>query len=205
MQLKNFLPVLSLAFASLVVVPGSAVAAQVYVTDQGHTEVLFGWSHSGVSRQHAEFTVTTGTLKLADDIEKSSIDVTIDASSVSTGFEALDKHMKSKDFLEVETYPEITFKSTSIKQTGDKTFDVTGDLTLHGVTKPVVLKAEMTHRGQAPRSRIYRLLQRILDCVQGNDRNRPHGIQGWFFFNRSHSDRDQYRDESQITPSDAKE
>jgi polyisoprenoid-binding protein YceI len=150
MQLNNLIPALLLAIVSLVVVPGSAVAAQVYVTDQGHTEVLFGWSHSGVSRQHAEFTVTKGTLKLADDIEKSSIEVNIDASSVSTGFEALDKHLKSKDFLEVETYPEIIFKSTSIKKTGEKTFDVTGNLTMHGVTKPVVLKAEMTHRGKHP-------------------------------------------------------
>ena len=150
MQLNNLLPALSLAIVSLIAVPGSAAAAQVYVTDQGHTEVLFGWNHSGVSRQHAEFTVTKGTLNLADDIEKSSIDVNIDASSVSTGFAALDKHLKSKDFLEVETYPEIIFKSTSIKQTGEKTFDVTGNLTMHGVTKPVVLKAEMTHRGKHP-------------------------------------------------------
>ena len=150
MQLNNLLPALSLAIVSLIAVPGSAAAAQVYVTDQGHTEVLFGWNHSGVSRQHAEFTVTKGTLNLADDIEKSSIDVNIDASSVSTGFAALDKHLKSKDFLEVETYPEIIFKSTSIKKTGEKTFDVTGNLTMHGVTKPVVLKAEMTHRGKHP-------------------------------------------------------
>jgi polyisoprenoid-binding protein YceI len=150
MQLNNLLPALSLAIVSLIAVPGSAAAAQVYVTDQGHTEVLFGWNHSGVSRQHAEFTVTKGTLNLADDIEKSSIDVNIDASSVSTGFAALDKHLKSKDFLEVETYPEIIFKSTSIKKTGEKKFDVTGNLTMHGVTKPVVLKAEMTHRGKHP-------------------------------------------------------
>ena len=79
MQLNNLLPALSLAIVSLIAVPGSAAAAQVYVTDQGHTEVLFGWNHSGVSRQHAEFTVTKGTLNLADDIEKSSIDVNIDA------------------------------------------------------------------------------------------------------------------------------
>ena len=150
MQFKNTITALSLAIASLVFLPGSTIAAQVYVTDQGHTEVLFGWDHSGVSRQHGEFTLATGTLQLADDIEKSSIDVKIDASSVSTGVGALDKHLKSKDFLEVETYPEITFKSTSIRQTGDITFDVTGDLTMHGVTKPVVLKAEMTHKGKHP-------------------------------------------------------
>jgi polyisoprenoid-binding protein YceI len=150
MQIKNLLPALSLAIVSLVFVPGSAFADQVYVTDQGHTEIRFGWNHSGVSRQHAEFTEARGTLNLADDIEKSSIDVTINASSGSTGFEPLDKHLKSKDFLEVETYPEITFKSTSIKKKGEKTLEVTGDLTMHGVTKPVVLDVEMTHKGKHP-------------------------------------------------------
>ena len=150
MQIKNFLAVLSLVIASLIGVPGSAVAAQTYATDQGHTEVMFGWNHAGVSRQHGEFTTTKGTLKLADNIENSSLDVEIDASSLSTGFAALDKHLKSKDFLEVETYPKITFKSTSIKQTGDKTFDVSGNLTMHGVTKLVVFKAEMTHKGKHP-------------------------------------------------------
>lgn len=150
MQIKQFLPGLSLAIAAFITVPVSAVAEDTYVTDQGHTEVIFGWSHSGVSQQHGEFTAATGTLKLADDIEKSAIDVTIDASSVSTGVEALDKHLKGKDYLNVETYPEITFESTSIRKTGDKTFDVNGNLTLHGVTKPVVLKAEMTHQGPHP-------------------------------------------------------
>ena len=150
MQLKKLLPAVSLTIASLIVAQGSAVADQVYATDQGHTEVLFGWSHAGVSRQHAEFEVATGTLNLADDIEQSSVDVTIDANSLSTGYELLDKSLKSRKYLAVETYPEITFKSTSVKKTGDKTFDVTGDLTLHGVTKPVVLNAEMTHKGAHP-------------------------------------------------------
>jgi len=62
----------------------------------------------------------------------------------------LDKHLKSKDYLEVETYPEITFQSTAINQTGDKSFDVSGNLTIHGNTQPVTLKAEMTHRGKHP-------------------------------------------------------
>ena len=138
------------ALAALVLLPASALAGQTYVTDQGHTEVLFGWNHSGVSMQHAEFTVAKGTLNLEDDIEKSSISVVIDANSISSGFEALDKHLRSADFLEVETYPEITFKSTSVKKTGERSFDVTGNLTIHGVTKPVTLKAEMTHKGEHP-------------------------------------------------------
>jgi len=76
--------------------------------------------------------------------------VTIDAASVSTGFEALDTHLKSADFLEVETYPEITFESTSVERTGDMTANITGDLTIHGVTKPVTLETTLTHRGEHP-------------------------------------------------------
>ncbi len=150
MQFNYLLPALSLAITSLAVVPGVALADKTYVSDQGHTEIFFGWSHAGVSKQHAEFTVATATLNLSDDIEKSSVDATIDTSSLSSGYEALDEHLKSDDFLGVTTYPEITFKSTSIKKTGEKTLDVTGDLTLHGVTQSVVLNAELTHKGAHP-------------------------------------------------------
>ncbi len=128
----------------------SAFADATYKTDQGHTEVFFSWSHAGVSIQTGEFETATGTLILADAIEQSSIDVTIDTNSLSSGFEPLDKHLKSADFLEVEKYPEMTFKSTSVKSTGDKTMDITGDLTIHGVTNEVTLNAEMTHKGPHP-------------------------------------------------------
>ncbi len=137
------------ALLSILAVP--ALAAETYYTDQGHTEVRFGWSHAGVSMQTGEFTKASGKLDLdPDNVEQSSISVTIDAASVSTGFEALDTHLKSADFLEVETYPEITFVSTSIERTGDTTANVTGDLTIHGVTQPVVLETTLTHRGEHP-------------------------------------------------------
>ena len=104
-----------------------------------------------MSTQSAEFTTASGTLELdPDNVEQSTLDVTVDAASISTGFGPLDDHLKSADFLEVETYPEITFKSTDIKQTGDTTADVTGDLTMHGVTQPVTLKTTLTHRGDHP-------------------------------------------------------
>ena len=150
MYIKKLISVVICTFAAIVLLPSSALAGQTYGTDQGHTEVLFGWNHSGVSTQHAEFTVAKGTLDLEDDIEKSSVQVVIETNSISTGYEPLDKHLKSKDFLEVSTYPEITFTSTAIKKTGPKSFDVTGNLTMHGVTQPITLKAEMTHRGKHP-------------------------------------------------------
>ncbi len=128
-----------------------ASAAEVYKFDQGHTEIHFGWSHAGVSMQHGEFTKSEGVLSLdPENIENSSIDVTIDAASLSTGVEALDKHLMSSDFFDVGKHPAVTFKSTAVKKTGDKTADVMGDLTIHGVKKPATLKVTMTHRGTHP-------------------------------------------------------
>lgn len=135
---------------SALLLPFSVSADAMFVTDQGHTEVMFGWSHAGVTNQNAEFTKATGTLNLADSIEDSTISVEIDANSLSSGFEALDKHLKSADFFDVEKFPTISFKSTAVKSTGDTTMDVSGDLTIHGVTKSVTLQAEMTHKGEHP-------------------------------------------------------
>ncbi len=128
-----------------------AYAAEIYQTDQGHTEVHFSWSHAGVSMQSAEFSSAKGELVLEPDaVEQSKLNVTIDATSLWSGYPRLDEHLKSADFLEVETYPQITFTSTKIERTGDTTADVTGDLTIHGVTKPVTLKTTLTHRGAHP-------------------------------------------------------
>ena len=135
--------------AGLLAVP--AAAKNTYYFDQGHTEILFGWSHAGVSMQHGEFTRAKGKLILdPDNVENSSIVVSIDTRSVATGVPALDKHLKAADYLNVEKYPEITFKSTAVERTGEKTAAVTGDLTIHGVTKPVTLQVELTHRGPHP-------------------------------------------------------
>ncbi|MEM8650192.1 MAG: YceI family protein [Pseudomonadota bacterium] len=141
----------SATLAGSLALAGGALAADTYAMDPGHTEVRFGWSHAGVSQQHAEFDKIVGTLKLDEaNVENSSIEVKIDVSSLSSGFEALDTHLKSSDYLNVEKHPDISFKSTSIKKTGDKTADVTGDVTIHGVTLPVTLKAELTHLGEHP-------------------------------------------------------
>lgn len=133
------------------VLAGPVMAADTYKTDAGHTEVRFSWSHAGVSTQHGEFDKAEGTLVMdPENVEAATLTATIDATSISSGFPPLDDHIKSADFLEVETYPTITFESTSVTQTGDKTADITGDLTLHGVTKPLTLQATLTHLGDHP-------------------------------------------------------
>ena len=85
----------------------------------------------------------------------------IDASSVSTGVEALDKHLKSEDFLHVDKFPMMTFTSSSVKMTGEKSMEVEGDLTIHGVTQPVTLITELTHQGEHP-------LGKAFDYYQGD-------------------------------------
>ncbi len=147
------IPLKALAMtAALTFAPvGISHAAETYYTDPGHTEIKFSWDHAGVSIQSGEFTKANGKLVLdPDNVENSTINVTIDVASVSTGFTPLDDHLKNKDFLEVETYPTATFVSTSVTKTGDDTADIVGDFTLHGVTKPVTLKAKLTHKGEHP-------------------------------------------------------
>jgi len=104
----------------------------------------------GITRQSGEFTNSVITVNLADKLEDSTVEVEIDTNSLSSGFAALDEHLKSADFFDVETYPTATFKSTSIEMTGEKTMDVIGDLTIHGVTKPVTIAAELTLNGEHP-------------------------------------------------------
>lgn len=118
---------------------------------------MFGWGHAGgVSTQHGEFEKAQITLSLdADNVGNSSVEATIETDSLSSGFAGLDRHLKSKDFLEVSTYPTITFKSTSVKKTSDTTADIMGDLTMHGVTLPVTLEATMTHMGAHPTAKFF--------------------------------------------------
>ncbi len=139
--------ILSLALS----VPTTAFAAEKFAADAGHTEIRVSWSHAGVSIQTAEFEKVDAILTLDEaNVESSAIDVTVDVNSLSSGYEALDTHLKSADFLDVEKYPQATFKSTSIKKTGDKTADIAGEFTLHGVSKPITLTATLTHIGDHP-------------------------------------------------------
>ena len=106
--------------------------------------------------QYGEFTRFQGILTLyPDQREQSHVEATIDTTSVSAGFEPMDNMLKSRSLLDVEKYPEITFKSTKVEVTGKDTANVTGDLTIHGVTRSIVLDTRLTHRGSHP---LYRYL-----------------------------------------------
>lgn len=117
--------------------------ADIYDLDPAHSSIGFQVRHL-VSKVPGRFTVFNGTIDFdSKKMENSVVNVTIDASSITTDTAKRDQHLKSPDFLDVAEYPTITFKSTSITKTGENLFDVTGDLTIRGVTKSTVLKAEM--------------------------------------------------------------
>src|SRR5215469_10646341 len=131
------------ALAALVALPA---AASTWDIDPNHTESSFVVKHLMVSNVRGQFGKTTGTILQDDkDITKSKADITIDATTINTRVEKRDAHLKSPDFFDVQKFPTITFKSTKMtKGEGANTLKVEGDLTIHGVTKPVVVNVEYT-------------------------------------------------------------
>lgn len=130
------------AFAAALLIAAPAHAEVVkYTLEKPHTQILFSVNHLGFSNSTGMFHDFDGTVDYdTANIENSKVDVTIKAASVDMGTKPWDDHVKNADLLNVEKFPDITFKSTSVKKTGDNTADITGDLTIMGVTKPVVLK-----------------------------------------------------------------
>ena len=117
-----------------------ATAAEVYVGDPAHTYAFFETGHLGISWIHGRFNRTTTARVVFDRAAKTgSIDVVIDTASVDTGHEARDKHVRSGDYLDVEKFPAIAFKSNALKFAGDNLVGADGDLTMLGVTRPVSL------------------------------------------------------------------
>ena len=140
---------LSCLFAS-----ASAVAAPVnYTLDPAHTQVQFSWNHLQYSNPEAGFDDVSGTLLWdADDITSSSVDVTIGVESVHSHVAVLDQKLKSAEFLDAQRYPKLRFVSTHVERV-DATTDhlrINGNLTVHGVTRPVSLDAHLNRVGVYP-------------------------------------------------------
>jgi len=134
----------------------ASVQEGAYSVEASHTRVLFAVSHLGFSTWYGEFTGVSGKLNLSPTaIEKSSLDILIPTKSITTTNAKLDGELKAADWLDAAKFPEITFKSKQIERTGDRTAKVTGDLTLHGVTKPVTLDAVFNGAGANPLNKHY--------------------------------------------------
>jgi polyisoprenoid-binding protein YceI len=126
--------------SALAVMAATAQAApETYVIDNAHTYPYFTYNHFGFSNQTHQFDKTSGQVVLDRAAQTGSADVTIDATSVNTGFTLLNKHLQDEDFFDTAKYPTITFKSSKMTFKGDQPVSLSGDLTIKGVTKPVTL------------------------------------------------------------------
>ncbi len=130
---------------------GQALAApQTYSVDPAHTFPRFSYDHMGMSKQILRFDKTSGTVVLDKAARQAEVDVTIDMTSVSTGFEMFNGHIQGEDFLDTTQFPTATFKSTQVVFDGDKPVSIAGDLTIKGITQPVTLTVTSFYNGSHP-------------------------------------------------------
>jgi len=143
-----------IVLVSLLALATVPLYAATYTLEPDYTQGVFRWSHLGFSNPAAQFAQGEGTLEFDQaDPTKSSVRVTIPLSSLNTGVPALDEHFRSADFFETAKFPTATFKSTRVeKGAAVDHLKVTGDLSLHGVIKPVTLDVTVTKVGSNPRT-----------------------------------------------------
>jgi len=132
-------PIRAAVLLAVLAVPGMAPAADPYHVDPSHSNVDFRIRHL-ISTVSGRFSAFSGTILLdTTDMTKSSVTFVIDAKSIDTANAKRDEHLRSADFFDVEKYPEIVFESSSIAKTGENAYAVTGNFTMHGVTKPITV------------------------------------------------------------------
>jgi polyisoprenoid-binding protein YceI len=145
-----------LALAAALVLASSPLYATTYTLEPDYTQGVFRWNHLGFSSPAAQFAQGVGTLEFDQaDPTKSSVTVTIPLGSLYTGVPALDDDFRSTDFFDTARFPTATFKSTRVERlAAADQLKVSGDLSLHGVTKPIVLDVMVVKVGTNPRSNL---------------------------------------------------
>ena len=131
------------AVAAITVLSSVALANETYKFDQLHSTIGFS-VHQFLGTTHGKFTKFDGRIEIdREHPENSSVTARIVVRSIDTGIVKRDNHLRSPEFFDVEKYPDIMFKSRSVKQTGPQEGDILGDLTMHGVTKPIALHVKL--------------------------------------------------------------
>lgn len=139
--MKQVFSLLIIAFIST-----TAFAQTTWKVDPAHTQASFGITHMGISEVEGRFNEFDGSIVASqDDFSDAQYQMSLKVSSIDTGIEMRDNHLRNADFFDAEKYPEMTFKSTSSEKVGENKYKVTGDLTFHGVTNPVTL--DVWYRG----------------------------------------------------------
>jgi polyisoprenoid-binding protein YceI len=119
----------------------SLIPSGTWTVDATHSTVGFAVKHMGIANVRGEFTEFEGTLEVGEDLASSSARGSVKVASITTGEEQRDAHLRSEDFFNVEEFPEILFESTEVEAIDDESTSVVGNLTMHGVTQEVKLKA----------------------------------------------------------------
>jgi polyisoprenoid-binding protein YceI len=124
---------------------------ELWEIDSSHSGIHFSVRHMVIAKVRGQFSRWSGTIAIEGaDLTRASVEAVIDASSIETGVAARDTHLKSADFFDVEQFPEIRFRSRSVRHRGETELVVTGELTIHGVTREVDLEVEATGRTKDP-------------------------------------------------------
>jgi polyisoprenoid-binding protein YceI len=141
-----------------------------YTVEPGHTRVLFAVSHMGFTSWYGEFTRVSGALNLTPkSVGGSTLEIHIPTNTVSTSNAKLDSELKGSQWLDTEKYPEIVFKAKQVQQTSEGSAKVTGDLTLHGVTKPVTLDVKFNGAGTNPLDKKYTVGFEVSGSIKRSD------------------------------------
>jgi polyisoprenoid-binding protein YceI len=144
-----------LGLLALTITMTNTARADTWVFDKAHTEIRFSWDHLGLSRKSGRFLDMDGTLEFTPtEPEQGQIDVSIRTGSVATGVRELDDHLKSPDFFRATAHPQITFKSSGVTKTGERNGELSGTLTIAGVSKSVLLDVTWNYTGEYPLSSI---------------------------------------------------
>jgi len=145
-----------LAFTALLALTAAPLYATTYTIEPDYTQAVFRWSHLGFSNPAAQLSQGQGTLEFDPaNPTRAAVNVTIALSSLNTGVPALDEHLRSEDFFEVAKFPTASFRSTKVEQgAGKDRLKVTGELNLHGITRPVTLDVAVLKIGANPRTQL---------------------------------------------------
>jgi polyisoprenoid-binding protein YceI len=129
---------------------GTSIEPGTWAIDASHSSVEFVARHLMVTKVRGRFGIVEGTVTIADNPLESSVRASVDVASVSSGDDKRDEHLRSADFFDAETYPKIEFVSTKVEDRGDGTYLLVGDLTVHGVTRPVTWDLEYEGTAKDP-------------------------------------------------------
>jgi len=128
----------------------TAVPTGTWAVDPAHSRVEFSVKHLGIATVRGHFGEFEGTLEIGDDLASAVAQGTVRVGSIDTNEDARDAHLRSADFFDAESHPELSFRSTTIRPVDEDTFEIDGEFTMRGVTKPIVLRAEVQGTEEDP-------------------------------------------------------